>query len=242
MLCLFDFKLVKSYFDKYIDWIKKYPQQGICLSVLLLTVSIVLTMPISYTIIMIGFTYAQVYNSQTLGFLVAVPIIYTGSMLGAMCAFLVSRYLLRDFINDQIKTNQWLFSNFKMIDEIVSTEGTKIVGLTRLTFAPFGITSYIFGVTDVPLSSYMLGNLSYIVNTCLHSFIGCSLYSGQTVGGAGGLMKLSAEAQAQHERMTKITLVVEITLTVAVTILIGYVAKNMLQQKMEEREEEMRKT
>lgn len=161
--------------------------------------------------------------------MVAVPIIYCGSLLGAMCAFLVSRYLLRDFINDQIKTNQWLFSNFKMIDEIVSTEGTKIVGLTRLTFAPFGITSYIFGVTDVPLSSYMLGNLSYIVNTCLHSFIGCSLYSGQPLAGvASQLSKLSAEAKAQHERMTKITLVIEITLTVAVTILIGYVAKNML--------------
>lgn len=63
VLCLFDFKLVKSYFDKYTDWIKKYPQQGISISILLLSLSIVLTMPISYSIIMIGFTYAQVYDS-----------------------------------------------------------------------------------------------------------------------------------------------------------------------------------
>lgn len=166
MLCLFDYRLMKRYFDAYTVWIKANPQLGICYSILLLSLSIVLTVPISYSIVMIGYTYAQVYDSQFWGFVVAVPIIYLGSLLGALTAFVISRYLLKDFIKDQIRESEWLFSNFMLIDEILTSEGTKIVGLVRLTFAPFGITSYIIGVSDVPLSHYMIGNLSYLINTC----------------------------------------------------------------------------
>lgn len=47
---------------------------------------------------------------------------------------------------------------------------------------------------------------------------------------------MSAEIIAKHDRMTKITLVIEIAMTLAVSILIGYVAKNILHTKMKERE------
>lgn len=63
VLCLFDFKLVKGYFDQYTSWIKLNPQEGICYSILLVSFSIVMTIPITYSIIMIGYTYAQVYES-----------------------------------------------------------------------------------------------------------------------------------------------------------------------------------
>jgi len=52
------------------------------------------------------------------------------------------------------------------MNEIITTEGVKIVALIRLTFAPFGISSYVFGVSDISLADYMLGNLSYIINCC----------------------------------------------------------------------------
>jgi len=64
-----------------------------------------------------------------------------------------------------------------MMNEIITTEGIKITALMRLTFAPFGITSYVLGVSDISFSDYMLGNLSYIINSCTQSFIGCSLYT-----------------------------------------------------------------
>lgn len=56
--------------------------------------------------------------------------------------------------------------NFRMMNEIINTEGIKIVALLRLTFAPFGVTSYVFGVSDITFGDYMLGNLSYIINSC----------------------------------------------------------------------------
>lgn len=79
------------------------------------------------------------------------------------------------------------------------------------------------GVTNISLIDYMIGNLSYIINCCTHSFIGVSLY---TKSESSSIM--TPEMQASHDRMTKITLIIEITMTVAVTVLIGYVAKNIL--------------
>lgn len=73
------------------------------------------------------------------------------------------------------------------MNEIITTEGIKIVALLRLTFAPFGVTSYIFGVSDISLTDYMLGNLSYIINSCSQSFIGCSLYTAASNGSLNDL-------------------------------------------------------
>jgi len=106
-----------------------------------------------------------------------VPIVYVGCMTGALLAFLISRYMFQDFIKYQISSNAWLNNNFRMINEILADEGIKIVGLIRLTFAPFGITSYVMGVSSISFGDYMLGNASYIINCCSQCFIGCSLYN-----------------------------------------------------------------
>lgn len=52
---------------------------------------------------------------------------------------------------------------------------------------------------------------------------------------------MSQEVLDKQARMTKITLIIEITITICVSVLIGYVAKNLLHQKMKEREDENRK-
>jgi len=142
-----------------------------------MTFSVVLTIPISYSIIMLGYTYSQVFNSKLDGFLISVPIVYFGCLFGALLSFLVSRYMFQNFIKQQISSNAWLNTNFTMINEVLKDEGIKITGLVRLTFAPFGITSYIMGVSSISLSDYMLGNASYIINCCSQCFIGCSLFT-----------------------------------------------------------------
>ena len=47
---------------------------------------------------------------------------------GASCAFLIGRYVARDWVAKRISAN----SRFKAIDEAVAHEGWKIVGLARL--------------------------------------------------------------------------------------------------------------
>lgn len=135
-------------------------------------------------------------------------------------AFLISRYLFKSLIEEQIKSSEWLSQNFKLFDEIISTEGAKVVALLRLTYAPFGITSYLIGVSSIGLKDYLLGNVSFIFNCCTHCFIGVSLYT----------TKNHPSLNPEHDKtITRITLLVEICLTVIVTILIGYLAKNLLE-------------
>lgn len=57
-LCVFDFKLVMNLFNKFTDWIKEHPTQGIGYSLAIMALSVVMTIPISYSVIMLGFTYA----------------------------------------------------------------------------------------------------------------------------------------------------------------------------------------
>ena len=38
-----------------------------------------------------------------------------------------------------------------MIDAILETDGIKVIALLRLTFAPFGVTSYILGVSSISI-------------------------------------------------------------------------------------------
>lgn len=215
-------------FNLFIEWVKGHPYQSIGYSIILLTSSIIFTIPISYIIIMLGYTYSQVFKSKFYGFLFSVPIVYVGSELGATLSFLLSRYLFRDFIHQQIRSNQWLYQNYKLIDEIITEEGFKVVALVRLTFAPFGATSYFFGVTGISLFDYMIGNVSYIFNCCTQCYIGCSLYTAAS---------LDAKNNESQQRLSKITFIAEIVLTVLITIFIGNVSKKILQKKMKEREQ-----
>jgi len=80
-------------FNEFIEWIKVHPYQSIGYSISILAFSIVFTIPISYTIVMLGYAYSQVFDSKLYGFLFSVPIVYVGCLTGAFFAFLISRYL-----------------------------------------------------------------------------------------------------------------------------------------------------
>src|SRR5207302_6285236 len=93
-----------------------------------------------------------------------------GATLGATAAFLVGRYLARDWVAHRIEANQ----KFKAIDQAVGREGGKIVLLTRLSpIFPFNLLNYAFGVTQVTLRSYFLASaVGMIPGTILYVYIG----------------------------------------------------------------------
>ena len=62
--------------------------------------SVIFTLPISYTIVMFGYTYAQVFQSKLHGFLLSTLIVYFGSLAGGVVSFLISRYLLKEFVKE----------------------------------------------------------------------------------------------------------------------------------------------
>jgi uncharacterized membrane protein YdjX (TVP38/TMEM64 family) len=102
--------------------------------------------------------------------------------LGATAAFLVGRYLARDWVSEKLEGNP----KFKAIDQAVGKEGWKIVLLTRLSpVFPFNLLNYAYGLTSVSLRDYVLASwIGMIPGTILYVYIGA--LSGDVASAAGG--------------------------------------------------------
>jgi uncharacterized membrane protein YdjX (TVP38/TMEM64 family) len=102
--------------------------------------------------------------------------------LGATAAFLVGRYLARDWVRSRLEGN----AKFKAIDEAVGKEGWKIVFLTRLSpVFPFNLLNYAYGLTRVTLRDYFFASWAGMIPaTVMYVYIGS--ISGDLARAAGG--------------------------------------------------------
>ncbi|WP_239651539.1 TVP38/TMEM64 family protein [Neosynechococcus sphagnicola] len=92
-----------------------------------------------------------------------------GATLGATAAFLVGRYLARNWVARKIAGN----AKFKAIDDAVGREGLKIVLLTRLSpIFPFVLLNYAYGITQVSLWDYVLASIGMIPGTVAYVYLG----------------------------------------------------------------------
>lgn len=95
--------------------------------------------------------------------------VFIASTLGATIAFVIGRYLSRDWVCKQLEN----YPKFKAIDKAVVKEGLKIVFLTRLCpFFPFNLLNYAFGVMQVSLKNYILGSFGMIPGTVMYVYLG----------------------------------------------------------------------
>lgn len=83
-------------------------------------------------------------------------LVVTGATLGASGAFLVTRYLARDFVAKLISTKPW----FKTLDEGIGEEGIYFVLFLRLVpFFPFNGINFAIGLTHIRFRDFFLGTL-----------------------------------------------------------------------------------
>jgi uncharacterized membrane protein YdjX (TVP38/TMEM64 family) len=80
-------------------------------------------------------------------------VVYTsfGSTAGACLAFLVARYLARDWVAAKLRGTK-----LAHLDEKVARQGWKIVALTRLIGLPYFLLNYAFGLTRVAFWPYTI--------------------------------------------------------------------------------------
>jgi uncharacterized membrane protein YdjX (TVP38/TMEM64 family) len=93
-----------------------------------------------------------------------------GATLGATAAFLIGRYLAREWVGRKLTGN----NTFDAIDTAVGREGWKIVGLTRLSpVFPFNLLNYAYGLTAVSLRDYVIATgLGILPGTVFYVYIG----------------------------------------------------------------------
>lgn len=147
-------------------------------------------------------------------------IVSIAATLGATAAFLVGRYLARDWVAARIESNP----RFKAIDEAVAHEGWKIVGLTRLSpIFPFILLNYAFGLTRVSFREYVLASwIGMLPATIMYVYIG-SL--------AGSVAQIGT---AQRSRSTAewVFSAAGLVATVVVTVFVTRVARRALDKRI----------
>jgi len=87
----------------------------------------------------------------------------TSATLGACLAFLISRYVARDWVEKKLKSPRW-----KQLDQGVEKHGWKIVAFTRLIpIFPFNLLNYAFGLTKITFLPYAVTTFICMLPACI---------------------------------------------------------------------------
>ena len=74
-----------------------------------------------------------------------------GATIGSTLSFLISRYLLKDWVDK--KSHQKVI----MFQDLIKKEHWKFIVLLRISpFLPFNIQNYILGLTDISMKSFFI--------------------------------------------------------------------------------------
>ncbi len=202
---------LQQIFRNALTWISGLGPTGPLVFALLYITACVLMLPGSILTLGAGAVFGVIKGSV---------LVSVASTLGATCAFLVGRYLARDWVGAKIAGNE----KFKAIDEAVAAQGWKIVGLTRLSpVFPFNLLNYAFGLTQVKLNHYLIASwLGMLPGTVMYVYIG-SL--------AGDLATLGT---GERTRTTGqwILLGVGLAATIVVSVFVTRIAKKALDTRI----------
>jgi len=151
------------------DWILGYGLWAPVVFILLYTIAPSLFLPGLPLTILAGIVFGSVWG-----------VVYTiiGATCGASLAFLIARYLGRDWISGKLGDSRW-----KKLDEDVAAQGWKVVAITRLIpLFPFNLLNYAFGLTKVRFSHYVITSFICMLPATI-AFISLSSSIGELLRG-----------------------------------------------------------
>ncbi|MDC0048311.1 TVP38/TMEM64 family protein [Verrucomicrobia bacterium] len=201
ILCQIQFDLIQT-IPKLIQWIESLGIIGMSLFVLVYILACIFLIPGSPLTVGAGAVF---------GFWTGLILVSVGSTLGAVAAFLISRYLARGFIEKKIDKSQ----KFSAMDMAIKREGWKIIFLARLSpIIPFFLLNYALGLTKIRLRTYIISSWTGMIpGTVLYTYIG-SL--GKTI------------LTTENSLSDWVILGVGLIATVSVTLIISKIAKRSL--------------
>ncbi|HKJ86238.1 MAG TPA: TVP38/TMEM64 family protein [Spirochaetia bacterium] len=206
---LFD---VNTYLRSLLDWVREQGVLGVIVFAGVYITATVFFIPGSILTLGAGFVYGVVWGTLYVS---------VASTIGATAAFLVGRYLARDWVASKVAGNE----RFSSIDAAVGNEGWKIVGLTRLSpIFPFNLLNYAYGLTKVSLRDYFFASwIGMFPGTVMYVYIG-SL--------AGSLASVGAEERVRTTGEW-VLYGVGLAATVIVTLYVTRLARKALSRKID---------
>lgn len=113
--------------------------------------------------------------------LAGVVYVFVAAVIGSCAAFLVSRYLARNWVEQRLAGNP----KFAAVDRAVAREGRKIIFLLRMSpLFPFNLLNYALGLTKVSFIDYAVAGLGMLPGTLLYVYYG--KLAGDVAALAGG--------------------------------------------------------
>jgi len=126
---------------------------------------------------LVGISAGAAYG-VTLGFATA----SISTLIGAVIAFLLSRSLLRPFVERKLSGTPHLSS----LDGQIRNQGWRFVCTLRLSpLAPFAATSYALGLSSITLGEYLAGTLASLPSLLAYVLAGAAVKTGASAWSGG---------------------------------------------------------
>ena len=191
--------------NAFAEWIRTLGSVGALLFVAAFIVAALISLPASVFAAAAGLIY---------GFGGGAAVALTGAICASTIGFLLARHVFRERVEGFARTH----NKFAAMDRALGEQGWKIVGLLRLSpVMPLGLSTYLFGVTSIEFLPYALTSaVGVIPGTLMYVYLG-----------AVGRIGISG---AKHQRtpLEWGLMFAGLVATVAVTLLVGRIAKNAL--------------
>lgn len=190
---------VRTGIVNFLEWIENNTVAGVFCFVAVYFLATIFFVPGSILTLGAGFVFSAALDSLGWGVLLGTAAVWVGASLGAIAAFILGRYLLRESI--AIKLNE-KYPIFKAIDNAFVDKGLRIMVLMRLSpIVPFNVLNYAAGVTGVQFWHYVIACIAMLPGTILYVFLGASAGSLTEIGG-------DDEEEGESNRAVTITVVV----------------------------------
>ncbi len=144
-----------------VAWIRTHPGTAELAFVAAYIIAAVLVVPGSILTLAAGFLF---------GLPKGIALVSVGSVLGAAAAFVVGRFLARDWVAERVTR----LPRFRALDAATRQDGFMIVLLARLSpLFPFNLLNYGLGLTGVTLRDYFLATwIGMLPATALYVYLG----------------------------------------------------------------------
>ncbi len=191
---------VHQYLESFLQWIVRLGPWAPVFLVALDVVVCLLCLPGSAVTLVAGFLWGTAGGSVVASL---------GATLGATAAFLVSRLMLRGWIERRLAGHPAISA----IDRAIGSQGFRVVLLVRLcSLLPYDLMSYALGLTKVSLRRYLLGTwLGRLPEIVFWAYIGSTAkswadaFAGKVHVGIGGRIFLGLGIAAMIAAMFIVT-------------------------------------
>uniref|UniRef100_A0A7S2MII1 VTT domain-containing protein n=1 Tax=Helicotheca tamesis TaxID=374047 RepID=A0A7S2MII1_9STRA len=216
-------KHLRTAMESFLNWIEDNPTEGVFAFMGVYFVATILFAPGLILTLGAGFVFANALGLG-LGVVLATTAVFVGASTGSMAAFLIGRYLLRDWVVGLTKK----YAIFEAVDVALKEKGLRIMILLRLSpLIPFNALNYIVGVTSVSFRDFTIAMIGILPGTLLYVFLGSS---------AGSLTDSSSGGDNSAVRI--LTIVLGSVFGILGVCVTSYYARKELQNVISRREAE----